>query len=232
MKEHHGNDSARGGRLRAAIFGINDGLVSNASLVVGVAAAEPAKQFIVLAGVAGLVAGAVSMAAGEYISMKVQREVFEAQIALERRELEQSPEHEREEVSVIFRAKGLPFEDAERVADHVMADPEVALDLMAREELGLNPDDLGSPWGAAISSFLSFAAGALVPLLPYLFTEGMTALVLALALTGLSLFAVGSASARLTQHPLLFGGARMLLVGVLATGVTFVVGKIVGVATH
>ena len=232
MKEHHGVDSARGGRLRAAIFGINDGLVSNASLVVGVAAAEPDNKFIILAGFAGLVAGAVSMAAGEYISMKVQREVFEAQIALERRELEESPEHEREEVSVIFQAKGLPVEDAERIADHVMADTEVALDLMAREELGLNPDDLGSPWGAATSSFLSFAAGALLPVLPYLFTQGPLALVIALGLTAISLFVVGAATARLTEHPLLFGGVRMLLVGALATGVTYIVGKVIGVATH
>ena len=186
----------------------------------------------VLAGVAGLVAGAVSMAAGEYISMKVQREVFESQIALEQRELQEDPEQEREEVSVIFRAKGLPFEDAERVADHVMADPEVALDLMAREELGLNPDDLGSPWGAAISSFLSFATGALIPVLPYLFTHGSTALFVALGLTALSLFVVGSLTARLTHQPLLFGGARMLLVGAVATGVTYVIGKLIGVATH
>ena len=135
--------------LHAAIFGINDGLVTNASLVVGVAAAEPGRQVVILAGTAGLVAGAFSMAAGEYISMSVQREMFESQIALERRELHDDPEGERAEVAVIFRAKGLPAEDADRIADHVMAQPEVALDLMAREELGLNPDDLGSPWGAA-----------------------------------------------------------------------------------
>ena len=141
--------TTRKSQLRAAVFGANDGLVSNAALVIGVAAAEPGRQMVLLAGIAGLVAGAFSMAAGEYISMRVQREVFESRIALERREIGRAPAAEREEVSVIFQAKGLPQADAERVADHVMADPDVALDLMAREELGLNPDDLGSPWGAA-----------------------------------------------------------------------------------
>src|SRR5690242_17961793 len=171
MKEQHGRGTG-GGRLRAAIFGINDGLVTNASLVVGVAAADPGRQVVILAGIAGLVAGAFSMAAGEYISMSVQREVFESQIALERRELREEPDHEREEISVMFRAKGLPDSDAERIADHVMSQPEVALDLMAREELGLNPDDLGSPWGAATSSFIAFAVGASVPLLPYIVLGG------------------------------------------------------------
>ena len=128
LKEHHSGTASGGGRLRAAIFGINDGLVTNASLVVGVAAAEPGRQVVILAGIAGLVAGAVSMAAGEYISMSVQREVFESEIAREGRELRDSPAAEREEVAVMFRAKGLPDEDAERIADHVMEEPSVALD--------------------------------------------------------------------------------------------------------
>src|ERR687885_589809 len=176
IKEHHAQTGSAGGRLRAAIFGINDGLVTNASLVMGVAAAAPDRKAVLLAGIAGMVAGAFSMAAGEYISMSVQREMFEAQIALERQELQDDPDWEREEVSIIFRAKGLPDEDADRIADHVMAQPDVALDLMAREELGLNPDDLGSPTGAAGSSFLSFAVGAVVPLLPYIFASGAPAL--------------------------------------------------------
>ena len=128
----------------------------------------PAAHVVILAGVAGLVAGAFSMAAGEYISMRVQREVFEAQIALERQELRSKPDEEHREARVIFEAKGLPPEDAERIAEHVMADQDVALDLMAREELGLNPNDLGSPRGAAISSFVSFGVGAVVPLLGFL----------------------------------------------------------------
>ena len=229
MKEHHAHGTA-GGRLRAAIFGMNDGLVTNASLVVGVAAAEPGRQVVVLAGIAGLVAGAFSMAAGEYISMTVQREMFESQIALERRELEQDPEWEHEEVAIIFRAKGLPPEDAERIADHVMAQPEVALDLMAREELGLNPDDLGSPWGAASSSFVSFALGAVVPLLPYIFLGGASALIAALVLAGLTILVVGALTARLSMRSPWFGGARALLIGAVATSITYVVGRLVGVA--
>lgn len=229
MQEHHSQGTA-GGRLRAAIFGINDGLVTNASLVVGVAAAEPGRHVVILAGIAGLVAGAVSMAAGEFISMSVQREMFEAQIALERRELEQDPAGERHEVAVIFRAKGLGEEDANRIADSVMREPEIALDLMAREELGLNPDDLGSPWGAAVSSFVSFAAGAAVPLLPYIVLTGLGALLSSLALAGLVMMTVGGITASLSQRGAVFGAARALLIGALATGVTYVVGRIVGVA--
>jgi VIT1/CCC1 family predicted Fe2+/Mn2+ transporter len=229
MQEHHTRGAA-GGRLRAAVFGINDGLVTNASLVVGVAAAEPGRHFVVLAGIAGLVAGAFSMAAGEYISMKVQRELFESQIAMEERELRENPTHEREEVAIIFRAKGLPAEDAERIADHVMAQPDVALDLMAREELGLNPDDLGSPWGAAVSSFAAFALGAAVPLLPYILAAGTTAMIASLALAGLVMVAVGGVTARLSRRPVLFGAGRAFLIGAVATGVTYIVGRIVGVA--
>ncbi len=229
MKEHHARSSG-GGRLRAAIFGINDGLVTNASLVVGVAAAEPGRQVVILAGIAGLVAGAFSMAAGEFISMSVQRELFESQIALERRELEEDPEGERHEVAVMFRAKGLNAEDAERIADQVMAEPEVALDLMAREELGLNPDDLGSPWGAAGSSFLAFAAGAAIPLVPYVALSGSAAILVSVVLTALVLMAVGAFTARLTQRTIVFGALRALAIGALATGVTYVVGRIIGVA--
>jgi VIT1/CCC1 family predicted Fe2+/Mn2+ transporter len=230
MKEHHGRSTSGGGRLRAAIFGINDGLVTNASLVVGVAAAEPGRHVVILAGIAGLVAGAFSMAAGEYISMSVQRELFESQIALERQELEENPDWEREEVSIIFRAKGLPADDAERIADHIIAQPEVALDLMAREELGLNPDDLGSPTGAALSSFASFALGAMVPLLPYVVSDGVVALGSALILAATLLMAVGGLTANLSQRSVWFGGFRALVIGAVATSVTYVVGRIVGVA--
>ena len=229
MKEHHAQSSG-GGRLRAAIFGINDGLVTNASLVVGVAAAEPGRHVVVLAGIAGLVAGAFSMAAGEFISMSVQRELFEAQIALERRELQEDPEGERHAVAVMFRAKGIDAEDAERIADKVMAQPEVALDLMAREELGLNPDDLGSPWGAAMSSFLAFAAGAAIPLVPYVVLSGTAAMLASLVLSALVLMTVGAFTARITHRTIVFGALRALGIGALATGVTYVVGRIIGVA--
>ena len=228
--EHASKGGATGGKLRAAIFGANDGLVSNAALVIGVAAAEPGREIVLLAGIAGLVAGAFSMAAGEYISMRVQREVFEARIALEQREIQRSPDNERNEVSVIFQAKGVPRTDAERVAEHIMTDPSVALDLMAREELGLNPDDLGSPGGAAVFSFLAFSVGAILPILPYLVANGLPALLLALVITGLALFGVGVATAQLTQRPPLWGGIRMMLIGGSATGVTYLVGRVVGVS--
>jgi VIT1/CCC1 family predicted Fe2+/Mn2+ transporter len=175
--------------------------------------------------------------------MSVQRELFESQIALERQELEENPEWEREEVSIIFRAKGLSEEDADRIADHIIAQPEVALDLMAREELGLNPDDLGSPAGAAVSSFASFAlgavvpllpyivaSGAVVPLLPYIVASGAVALGAALLLAAIVLMTVGGLTARLSQRPVWFGAGRALAIGALATGVTYLVGRIVGVA--
>jgi VIT1/CCC1 family predicted Fe2+/Mn2+ transporter len=229
MKEQHSRGTG-GGRLRAAIFGINDGLVTNVSLVIGVAAAEPGWHVVVLAGIAGLVAGAFSMAAGEFISMTVQREMFEAQIALERRELEDDPEGERNEVAVIFRAKGLSAADSERIADSVIAQPEVALDLMAREELGLNPDDLGSPWGAATSSFVAFAGGAAVPLVPYIFLAGNSAMLAALVLAIVVMMTVGGLTAQLSRRSPVYGALRALAIGAVTTGVTYVVGRIVGVA--
>jgi VIT1/CCC1 family predicted Fe2+/Mn2+ transporter len=180
--------------------------------------------------VAGLVAGAFSMAAGEYISMKIQREVFEAAIALERREIAESPEHERKEVEIIYRSQGIPAEDAERLSHQVIADPEIAVDLMARQELGLDPDNLGSPTGAAVGSFLSFSVGALLPLLPFIFLATGVALPASIGLCGLALFVVGAATARLSDRPLLFGGFRMLLIGAAAAAVTSGVGKLLGVS--
>ena len=231
MQEHHGGGvGTGGGRLRAAVFGINDGLLSNTSMMTGVAAASADRNTVLLAGIAGLVAGAFSMAVGEYISMRVQRETFEAKIAEERTELADDPAHEREELSVIFQAKGLPLEDADRIADHLMTDPDVVLDLMAREELGLNPDDLGSPWGAASSSFIAFAAGAAVPLAPFLLGSGTTALLVALGLAAVVLALVGGFTARLAGRPVTRGALRMLGLGALATGVTYLVGRLVGVA--
>ena len=161
-KRHRGVSG--GGNLRAAVFGVNDGLVSNASLILGVAGASANNSIILLSGVAGLLAGAFSMAAGEYVSVRSQREMFEHQIGLERDELAQYPEEEAEELALIYAARGLAREDAQKLAKAIIADPAQALDTLAREELGLNPEELGSPWGVAIFSFLSFAAGALMPL--------------------------------------------------------------------
>lgn len=219
-----------GGSLRAAIFGVNDGLVSNLSLVMGVAGAEPGPRFVLLSGIAGLLAGAFSMGAGEFVSVSAQRELFERQIALEREELATNPQEEREELALIYQAKGVPPEEAEALASRVMVNPQAALDTMAREELGLNPEDLGSPWRVAVSSFTMFALGALLPVLPYLFTGGMTALVLSAVLSGVGLFGVGAAITLFTGRNPLMSGLRMLLIGAAAATVTYLVGKLIGVS--
>jgi VIT1/CCC1 family predicted Fe2+/Mn2+ transporter len=228
-ERRHGRAGSGGGNLRAAVFGVNDGLVSNTSLILGIAGAAASGQMILLSGVAGLLAGAFSMAAGEYISVRSQREMLEHQIGLEREELAKYPEEEAAELALIYAARGIPKEDAERLAKHIVADPERALDTLTREELGLNPDELGSPVGAALSSFLSFAAGALVPLLPFLFMAGSGALVATALLSAASLFGVGAAISLFTGRRALFSGLRMLLIGGLAGAATFGIGKVVGV---
>ena len=221
--------SARSGTLRAIIFGVSDGLVSNLSLVMGVAGASNQDQFILLAGIAGLLAGAFSMAAGEYISMQSQRELFERQIELERAELEAMPADEQRELVAIYIGKGIPRDEAEQLATRMFEDKGVALDTLVREELGLDPDELGSPWGAATGSFLAFAFGAAVPVVPYLFAVGTTAFVASLGLSLAALFAVGAAVSLLTGRGLLFSGLRQVGIGAAAAGVTYVVGRIIGV---
>jgi VIT1/CCC1 family predicted Fe2+/Mn2+ transporter len=220
----------RGGNLRAAVFGVNDGLVSNASLILGIAGANPDAHVVLLTGVAGMCAGAFAMATGEYVSVRSQRELFEYQIGLEREELAQYPDAEAQELALIYAAKGLPADEASRLATRIVADPEHALDTLAREELGLNPEELGSPWGAAISSFLSFAAGALLPLLPFVVTPGAAALPIAVGVTAVALFAVGAMLSLFTGRSALRSGARMLALGALAGGITFAIGRLAGVA--
>src|SRR5690348_1016432 len=161
--EHHHRD-IQGGAARAAVFGVSDGLTSNVSLILGIAGANPTSGFVRLAGLAGLVAGSFSMAAGEYLSMKAQTELFEAELDLERREIDRRPESERRELAAIYRSRGVDRDTAEKLATEMHRDPDLALETHAREELGINPDSLGSPVQAAVSSFLSFAVGALVPL--------------------------------------------------------------------
>jgi VIT1/CCC1 family predicted Fe2+/Mn2+ transporter len=220
-----------GGTLRAAVFGANDGLVSNASLILGVAGATAAEgRLTLVSGVAGLLAGAFSMAAGEYVSVRSQREMFEHQIGAERDELRQYPAEEAAELSLIYQARGLEKEDADRVAKRIVANPQYALDALAREELGLDPGELGSPYGAAASSFLSFAAGAMVPLLPFLLGAGRRALLGSSVLTGVALFVIGAAISLFTGRGALRGGARMLLIGGGAAAVTFLIGKLLGVS--
>jgi VIT1/CCC1 family predicted Fe2+/Mn2+ transporter len=225
-----------GGTLRATVFGVSDGLVSNVSLVMGFSGAQVNGDVVLLAGVAGLLAGAFSMAAGEYVSMRAQRELFERQIELEREELAANPEEETREIALIYRAKGLSQEQAEVTAAQLMADPDVALETLVREELGLDPSSLGSPWGAAIGSFLAFAAGALVPVLPFLFApagEGVaTGYVVASAvLAGLALFAVGASLSLFTGRSALMSGLRQLGLGAAAATLTYVIGSVIGVST-
>jgi VIT1/CCC1 family predicted Fe2+/Mn2+ transporter len=221
----------QGGTLRAAIFGVNDGLVSNLSLVIGVAGADPDGRFIILAGVAGLLAGAFSMGAGEFVSVMSQRELFERQIALEKEELEADPEQERRELALIYRAKGLPPAEAEALSTRIIADRGVALETLAREELGLNPDELGSPYRVAISSFLSFAAGAIIPVIPFFFGSEWPNFVASVLLSGIALFAVGAGVSLFTGRGLLFSGGRQLLIGWGAAAVTFTIGRLIGVGT-
>jgi VIT1/CCC1 family predicted Fe2+/Mn2+ transporter len=220
----------RSGALRAAIFGVNDGLVSNLSLIFGVAGAGVDNQVVILAGVAGLVAGAFSMASGEYISVRVQREVYERLIHLEAHEIGTDPDAERAELAELYVRKGLPRDLAERLATELMRDPEVALETHAREELGLDPEGgLGSPLAAAGSSFATFAAGALVPLLPFLVTSGTPAVVASAILSGIALFGVGAAMSILTARSPLLSGLRMLGLGAAAAAITYLVGKLLDV---
>lgn len=221
---------ASGGNLRAAVFGVNDGLVSNASLIFGVAGATSDSRMILLSGIAGLLAGAFSMAAGEYVSVRSQREMYEYQIGLERDELAQYPEEEASELALIYVARGIPEEEAKKMANVILVDPTRALDTLAREELGLNPAELGSPWGAAGFSFFSFAIGALLPLLPFLWGPAAWSLVVSAGLTAASLFAVGAALSLFTGREALRGGLRMLLIGGVAGLLTFLIGKLLGVS--
>jgi vacuolar iron transporter family protein len=216
----------KSGALRAAIFGVNDGLVSNLSLIFGVAGAGVDNTVVILAGVAGLLAGAFSMGAGEYVSVRVQREVFERLLHLEAHEIGSDPEAERVELAELYMRKGLPRDLSDRLATELMKDPDVALDTHAREELGLDPDEgLGSPIAAASASFVTFASGALVPLLPFLFGSGDAAVIISAALSGASLLVVGAAMTYLTGRNPLLSGLRMLAIGGAAAAITYVVGK-------
>ncbi len=228
--ERRPRNSGSGGNLRAAVFGVNDGLVSNASLLLGVTGAAADTRTILVAGVAGLAAGAFAMAAGEYVSVRSQRELFERQIALERDELRQCPEAEVQELALIYAAKGLSQKEARRLAKRLVDDPEHALDMLAREELLLNPAEFGAPFSAAARSFTAFGTGAALPLLPFLFIGGAVALPVALCLTGVALFTIGAVLSLFTGRSAWLSGARMLALGTLAGGITFGIGRIVGVA--
>jgi VIT1/CCC1 family predicted Fe2+/Mn2+ transporter len=224
-----GHTMMHGGSLRAAVFGINDGLVSNFSLVMGFAGAEAAPEYILLAGIAGLLAGSFSMAAGEYVSVSAQRELFEQQIKMEKEELEMSPKEEEEELSLIYQAKGLPEHEASLLARRIIANPRTAIDTLAREELGLDPSELGSPWVAALSSFSAFVIGALVPVIPYLFTSGSVAWMSSAILSCVALFMIGAVLSIFSARGPILSGLRMLGIGLLASAVTFGAGWLFGV---
>ena len=222
--------SALGGSLRAGVFGVNDGLVSNVSLTLGVAGAGAATGSVLTAGVAGLLAGALSMAAGEYVSVRSQREMYEYQIALEREELAEYPQEEAEELALIYQARGVELSQARTVSQALLANPAKALDVLAREELGLNPDDLGSPWQAAATSFVAFGLGAAVPLIPFLLgASGSNATASAVAITLVALFAVGLGLSLFTGRHAVRGALRMVLIGGGACAVSFLVGRALGV---
>lgn len=226
----HWHRGDRSGALRAAVFGVSDGLVSNTALVMAFAGSGAARHDVLLAGVAGLLAGSFSMAAGEYVSMSGQREMFEREIALESWELEEKPEEEREELVLLYRAKGLDVGQAREIADRVMADRSVALDTLVREELGLDPGALGSPWAAAASSMLAFSLGALVVVLPYLFGGGTVAFVAAVLASLAAMLLIGGGLGRLNGRSVVRSALRQVTVGALAAAVTFAAGSLIGTA--
>lgn len=226
--EHRHTSGSSANNLRAAVFGINDGLISNMSLILGIAGASNDVHFIVVAGVAGLLAGAASMGAGEYISVRSQREVYEYQIAIEEEELREYPEEEIDELTLIYQARGIPKEQAFNLATIMINNPETGLNTLAREELGLNPDDLVSPVGAMLSSFFAFAIGALIPLIPYLKHEGGVALTMSISFTAVTLFVIGAILSLFSNRNPLLLGARMLAVGSAAGGITYCIGKLLG----
>ncbi len=223
----------KSGSIRAAVFGVSDGLVSNTALVMGFAGASIAgaidNSVVLFAGLAGLLAGAFSMAAGEYVSMASQRDLFKREIDLERQELIEKPEEEKRELELIYRAKGLPREQAKAIADRIMANPDAALDTLAREELGLDPDELGSAWKAAVSSFIAFSIGASVVVIPYALFSGATALTLAIALSLIGMIVVGGVVGSQSGRGIVFSAARQVLWGAGAAAVTYLVGSLVGV---
>lgn len=223
--------SAGGNALRAAVLGANDGLVSNLSLVMGVAGATLAGKSVLIAGLAGLLAGSISMALGEWLSVTSSRELYKHQIATEQEEVENAPEEETEELALIYESRGLMPESARNLAEQILSNKETAVNTLAREELGINPDDLGgSAWEAAITSFLLFALGAILPVAPFIFTGGMTAVFISVGLSVIGLFVLGAVITLFTGRTILYSGFRMVLFGLIAAAITFGIGKIIGVS--
>jgi VIT1/CCC1 family predicted Fe2+/Mn2+ transporter len=227
-----GRHKAGGGNaLRAAVLGANDGLVSILSLTMGVAGATNSRPDILIAGLAGVLAGAGSMALGEWLSVQSSRELYEHQIKIEAEEIAANPEEEQEELALIYQSKGLPEDRAREMASHMMADKANILDTLAREELGIDPEELGgSAYEAAFTSFFLFAFGALFPMLPYFFSSGTLAIILSLVISGIGLFIIGSAITLMTGRSVWFSGSRQVLVGIAAAALTFGIGKLIGIS--
>ena len=218
-----------GGWYRASVFGASDGLVTNASLILGFAGANPGHNIVRLAGLAGLVAGGFSMASGEYVSMRAQKELLEYEIGVERRSIAESPVEEQEELRDIFVSRGIELELADRLSTDLMRDPDLALRTHAREELGVDPSATGSPWGAAISSLFSFALGAFIPLLPWLFGTTGDPIVWSIVFAVLAAGVIGGMIGWFTKNGITKWAFRQILVGVLAAAITFGIGRLVGV---
>jgi VIT1/CCC1 family predicted Fe2+/Mn2+ transporter len=222
--------SGGGNALRAAVLGANDGLVSNLSLVMGVAGAAVSGRAILLTGLAGLVAGSCSMAMGEWLSVNSAREMHLRQIAAEKDELEAAPDLEKEELRLIYQAKGLDEAAAAAVVNRIFSDKDVALDALVREELGIDPEELGgSAWAAAGSSFALFALGAIFPVSPFFFSDGWTAIALSIGFSGIALGAIGAATSLFTGRSLTFSATRQIAIGYAAAIFTFAVGRLIGV---
>jgi VIT1/CCC1 family predicted Fe2+/Mn2+ transporter len=227
--EHRHRD-IQGGVARASVFGASDGLVSNVSLILGVAGANPPSSVVRLAGIAGLIAGAVSMAAGEYVSMRAQAELFERELELERIEIHRNPHVETVELSQLYQSRGVDPDTARTMAAEVMADPDRALEAHAREELGIDPNALGSPVRAALGSFLAFAVGALIPLVPWFVTDGWSAIIASIVPGVVAAGALGFALGTFTGRSRLYSAGRQILIAVVASTVTFGIGAVLGVS--
>ena len=226
--EHHHRD-VRGGAARAAVFGVSDGLVSNVGLILGVAGADPAPGVVRVAGLAGLIAGAISMAAGEYNSMRVQAELFAREVELERIEIRRNPHVEMAELDQLYQSRGVAPEAARALAESVMADEDLAVETHAREELGIDPHELGSPVAAAVWSFLAFAVGAVIPLVPWLFSSGSAATIASLAGALVAAVVIGLIVARFTDRSAVRPVVRQVLLTALPAALTYAIGSAVGV---
>ncbi len=231
LAQIEGRHRGGGNALRAAVLGANDGLVSNLSLVAGVAGAELSSHAVLITGLAGLIAGACSMAMGEWLSVNSARELAQSQIAVEAEELREFPEEEKEELALIYQAKGLSEHQAKQLAEGIIGDKDAALDTLAREELGIDPKELGgSAWVAAGTSFLLFETGAAMPVIPFAFLSGNAAVWAGAGLSGAVMFLIGAGTTLFTGRGVLFSGLRQLLIGLGAAAVTFGIGKLIGVA--